>query len=385
MTYETERTPFDMAMELLINNGLNGMADTMKILMDSAMKIEQGRYLHADPYERKDQRHSYANGYKPKTIKTRVGEIQLAIPQTRDSKFYPRSLERGLRSERALKLALAEMYVQGVSTRKIAKITEELCGFEVTSSEVSRASKELDAQFHAWRNRSLGAFSYVYLDARYENVREGGIVRSCAVLIAIGVSESGMREVLGVSVELSEQELHWRHFLSTLKDRGLYGIKLFISDAHEGLKAARNTVFPTVPWQRCQFHLQQNAQSYVPKQSMKQEVADRLRAILHATDELEAKRLLNIFIADYQKPAPKLAAWAEGAIPEGLVVLQMPKSHRRQLRTNNMLERLNKEIKRRTRVASIFPNTESCLRLVSAVAMETSEDWGIGKKYLNMC
>jgi len=385
MTYETECTQFDMAMELLIKNGLNGMADTMKILMDSAMKIEQGRYLHADPYERTDQRHSYANGYKPKTIKTRVGEIQLAVPQTRDSKFYPRSLERGLRSERALKLALAEMYVQGVSTRKVAKITEELCGFEVTSSEVSRASKELDAHLHAWRNRSLGAFSYVYLDARYENVREGGIVRSCAVLIAIGVSESGMREVVGVSVELSEQELHWRHFLSSLKDRGLYGIKLFISDAHEGLKAARNAVFPTVPWQRCQFHLQQNAQSYVPKQSMKQEVADRIRAVLHATDELEAKRLLDIFIADYQKTAPKLADWAEGAIPEGLVVLQMPKSHRRQLRTNNMLERLNKEIKRRTRVASIFPNTEACLRLVSAVAMETSEDWGVGKKYLNMC
>ncbi|MBW6479826.1 MAG: IS256 family transposase [Bacteroidales bacterium] len=385
MTYETECTQFDMAMELLINNGFNGMADTIKILMDSAMKIERGRYLHADPYERTVQRHSYANGFKPKTIKTRVGEIQLAVPQTRDSKFYPSSLERGLRSERALKIALAEMYVQGVSTRKVAKITEELCGFEVTSSEVSRASKELDTQLNAWRNRPLGAFPYVYLDARYENVRHGGIVRSCAVLIAIGIDESGKREVLGVSVELSEQELHWRHFLSALKDRGLYGIKLFVSDAHEGLKAARNAVFPTVPWQRCQFHLQQNAQSYVPKQSMKQEVADRLRAVLHAIDEHEAKRLLDIFIADYQKTAPKLASWAEGAIPEGLVVLQMPQSHRRQLRTNNMLERLNKEIKRRTRVASIFPNTESCLRLVSAVAMETSEDWKAGKKYLNMC
>jgi len=384
MTHETENTQFDMVMELLINNGFDGMAETMRIMMDSAMKIERGRYLQADPYQRTPDRQSYANGFKPKTIKTTAGEIMLAIPQTRDSRFYPSSLERGLRSERALKIALAEMYIQGVSTRKVTKITEQLCGFEVTSSEVSRASKELDVQLASWRNRPLGAFSYVYLDARYEKVRHGGIVRSCAVLIAVGVNETGMREVLGISVELSEQELHWRHFLSALKDRGLYGIKLFISDAHEGLHAARNAVFPTVPWQRCQFHLQQNAQSYVPKQSMKQEVADRIRAIFAATDEQEAKRLLDLFIADYQKTAPKLASWAEGAIPEGLVVLQMPQAHRRQLRTNNMLERLNKEIKRRTRVACIFPNTDSCLRLVTAVAMEISDDWETGKKYLNM-
>ena len=384
MTHETENTQFDMVMELLINNGFDGMAETMRIMMDSAMKIERGRYLQADPYQRTPDRQSYANGFKPKTIKTTAGEIMLAIPQTRDSRFYPSSLERGLRSERALKIALVEMYIQGVSTRKVTKITEQLCGFEVTSSEVSRASKELDVQLASWRNRPLGAFSYVYLDARYEKVRHGGIVRSCAVLIAVGVNETGMREVLGISVELSEQELHWRHFLSALKDRGLYGIKLFISDAHEGLHAARNAVFPTVPWQRCQFHLQQNAQSYVPKQSMKQEVADRIRAIFAATDEQEAKRLLDLFIADYQKTAPKLASWAEGAIPEGLVVLQMPQAHRRQLRTNNMLERLNKEIKRRTRVACIFPNTDSCLRLVTAVAMEISDDWETGKKYLNM-
>ena len=384
MTHETENTQFDMVIELLINNGFDGMAETMRIMMDSAMKIERGRYLQAEPYQRTPARQSYANGFKQKAIKTTAGEIMLAIPQTRDSRFYPSSLERGLRSERALKIALAEMYIQGVSTRKVTKITEQLCGFEVTSSEVSRASKELDVQLTSWRNRPLGAFSYVYLDARYEKVRHGGIVRSCAVLIAIGVNETGMREVLGISVELSEQELHWRHFLSALKDRGLYGIKLFISDAHEGLHAARNAVFPTVPWQRCQFHLQQNAQSYVPKQSMKQEVADRIRAIFAAIDEQEAKRLLDLFIADYQKTAPKLASWAEGAIPEGLVVLLMPQAHRRQLRTNNMLERLNKEIKRRTRVACIFPNTDSCLRLVTAVAMEISDDWETGKKYLNM-
>jgi len=282
MTCNLQNTQFELAMELLIDNGLDGVADAIAIMMNGAMQIERSRYLKAEPYERTDQRQSYANGYKPKTVKTRVGEIQLAVPQSRDGAFYPSSLERGLRSERALKIALAEIYVQGVSTRKVAKITEELCGFEVSSSEVSRASAELDAQLSSWRGRELGSFPYVYLDARYEKVRHGGSVISVAVLIAVGVAISGHREILGVSVELSEHEVHWRQFLSSLKDRGLHGVRLFIADAHEGLKAGRNAVFPAVPWQRCQFHLQQNAQKYVPKQYMKSDVAGRIRAIFNA-------------------------------------------------------------------------------------------------------
>lgn len=310
--------------------------------------------------------------------------MQLAVPQTRDGAFYPSSLERGLRSERALKIALAEMYVQGVSTRKVAKITEELCGFEVSSSEVSRASAELDEQLSSWRNRELGSFPYVYLDARYEKVRHGGSVISVAVLIGVGVSLTGHREILGVSVELSEHEVHWRHFLSGLKDRGLHGVRLFIADAHEGLKAARNAVFPSVPWQRCQFHLQQNAQKYVPKQHMKSEVAGRIRAIFNAPDKPEAERLLDLFLKDYQENAPKLVEWAETALAEGFAVFLFPEQHRKKIRTVNMLERINKEIKRRTRVATLFPNTDSCLRLVSAVAMEISDDWQTGRRYLTM-
>ncbi len=308
----------------------------------------------------------------------------MAVPQTRDGSFYPSSLERGLRSERALKIALAEMYIQGVSTRKVAKITEELCGFEVSSSEVSRVSTELDAQLSSWRGRELGSFPYVYLDARYEKVRHGGTVISVAVLIAVGVSLTGHREVLGVSVELSEHEVHWRHFLSGLKDRGLHGIRLFISDAHEGLKAARNAVFPSVPWQRCQFHLQQNAQKYIPKQYMKSEVAGRIRAIFNVPDDSEAKSLLELFFQDYQTNAPKLVEWAETALPEGLVAFLFPEQHRKKIRTVNMLERINKEIRRRTRVATLFPNTDSCLRLVSAVAMEISDEWQTGRRYLTM-
>jgi transposase-like protein len=382
MTCEVQNTQFDMAMELLIDNGLDGMADAISMLMNTAMQIERSRYLRAEPYERTEQRRSHANGFKPKSVKTRIGEIQLAIPQTRDGAFYPGSLERGLRSERALKIALAEMYVQGVSTRKVARITEELCGFEISSSEVSRASAELDKQLSSWRTRKLGAFPYVYLDALYEKVRHGGAVISVAVLIGVGVSLDGHREILGVSVELSENEVHWRHFLSSLQNRGLHGIRLFISDAHEGLKAARNAVFPSVPWQRCQFHLQQNAQKYVPKQHMKTEVAGRIRTIFNAPDATEAKRLLDLFLNEYQAKAPKLAEWAETALPEGLVVFLLPEGHRKKIRTVNMLERINKEIRRRTRVATLFPNTASCLRLVSAVTMEISEDWQTDKKYL---
>lgn len=384
MTCHPEHNQFDSAMELLIENGFNGIADAVSLLMNTAMQIERSRYLKAEPYERTDQRQSYANGYKPKTVKTRVGKVALAVPQTRDCEFYPQSLERGLRSERALKVALAEMYVQGVSTRKVAKITQELCGFEISSSEVSRASKTLDDQLQAWRDRPLEQFPYVYMDARYEKVRHNGVIIDCAVLLAIGISPSGHREVLGVSVKLSEQEVHWRDFISSLKDRGLHGVKLFISDAHKGLKAARRAVFPTVPWQRCQFHLQQNAQSHVPKRSMKEEVAGRIRAIFTAPDNQEALRLLDIFLADYKESAPELVAWAEEALPEGMVVFSMPEKHWKRLRTDNMLERLNKEILRRTRVATLFPNTASCLRLVSAVVMETSEDWLTAKAYLKM-
>jgi len=384
MTCYNENTPFEQAMELLIENGFNGVADTIGIMMNAAMKIERSRFLKADPYERTKERQGYANGYKQKTVSTRVGSIQLKVPQTRESDFYPSSLERGLRSERALKLALADMYVQGVSTRKVAKITESLCGFEVSSSEVSRASKELDTQLDSWRSRPLGAYPYVYLDARYENVRNGGIVRSSAVLIAIGVSATGHRQVLGVSVELSEAEVHWRNFISNLKDRGLHGVKLFISDAHEGLKAARIATFPSVPWQRCQFHLQQNAGAYVPRKKMKKKVADRIRGIFNAHDDQEALRLLKLFVDDYKDDAPDLVEWAEEAIPEGLVVFQMPSEHRRRIRTSNMLERLNREVSRRTSVVGIFPNTESCLRLVTAVTMEKSDEWETSRAYLNM-
>lgn len=372
------------AAELIAERGLEGLGDAVSMLINEAMRLERERHLAVAPYERSSHRQGYANGYKAKTVKSRLGALELAVPQVREGGFYPASLERGLRSERALKLALAEMYVSGVSTRKVARVTEQLCGLEISSTEVSRCAQTLDDELTAWRERPLGAYPYVVLDARYEKMRHGGTVVDCAVLLAMGVDAEGKRELLGASVALSEAEVHWRAFLKDLAARGLHGVKLFVSDDHAGLKAARAAVFPSVAWQRCQFHLQQNAGHYVPTRSLKKPVAVDIRAIFDAPNEAEAKRLIERFIRTYETKAPKLAQWAETALPEGLAVLALPRHHRKRLRTSNAIEVVNREIKRRTRVATLFPNEASCLRLVSAVAMEISQDWQTGRRYLNM-
>ena len=384
MTCQNNNSNFNAAIELLTENGLDGLGDVMQILINNAMELQRRNHLNANPYERSEERQGYANGFKPKSIKTRLGKLYLQVPQVRDSSFYPDVIDRGMRSERALKVAVAEMYVQGVATRRVKEITEKLCGFEVSSSDVSRAAKLLDEELEIWRSRKLGAFEYLFLDARYEKVRRNGSVVDSAVLLAYGVNADGKRSILGVSVALSEQEAHWRSFLELLIERGLHGIKLITSDAHAGLKAARKAVFPSVPWQRCQFHLQQNAQSYVPKKNMKSEVASDIRASLTAPNETEAKRLLNMAVKKYETLAPELSRWMEHNIPESLTVFQFPEKHRKKLRTSNIAERVNREIKRRTRLVSIFSNVDSCLRLVSALAAEIDEEWQTGNTYMVM-
>ena len=373
-------------LEKLCDEGFDGISGVLVTLLNEAMKLDRSRHLQAGLYERNDNRQGYANGYKPKTIKSRLGELSVHVPQIRDSEedFYPSCLEKGIRSERALKAALAEMYIQGVSTRKIKAITEELCGYEISSTQVSRVTKELDSSLEQWRNRPIGQIKYLILDARYEKVRHGGHVIDNAVLIAYGIDYEGVRHILGASVSLSEAEVHWRDFLESLVARGLHGLEYIVSDAHAGLKAARQAVFPSVLWQRCQFHLQQNAQAYVPKKSMKKEVAEDIRAIFNAKDLDEAKRLLQLTIKKYQNSASKLAEWMEENLPQGFSVFELPRQHRKKLRTSNMAEQINKEIKRRTKIAAIFPNNASCLRLVSAILVEIDEEWSQGRKYLSM-
>ena len=368
--------------EVLFEKGFEGLGSAVELLINEAMRIERERHLKASSYERTEARNGYANGFKPKQLKTRLGALNLQVPQVRAGDFYPSFLERGLRSERALKVSLAEMYIQGVSTRKVNAIIEELCGFEVTSMDVSRASALLDEEFSQWRARPLGSYQHLIVDARYEKVRQGGSVVDSAVLIAYGIDAAGKRHVLGVSVSLSEAEVHWRAFFESLALRGLHGLIGITSDAHTGLKAALRAVFPSVPWQRCQFHLQQNAQSYVPKQRMKKEVAEDIRTIFNAPTREEADRMLRLTMTKYEKTAPQLGEWMETAIPEGLMVFQCKRSHQRRLRTSNLAERVNREIKRRTKIASIFPNTASCERLVTGILIEISEEWEASKVYL---
>ncbi len=387
--HEPDATTIANALELLTEHGYEEMARAIEILLNEAMKIERSSYLKAGPYERSEDRRGYANGYKPKRVKSRLGEFELSIPQASDlvdglEPFYPRALERGERSERALKLAVAQMWVEAVSTRKVKAVTAQLCGLEISSTQVSRAAKLLDEELEAWRSRPLGSHRYLLLDARYEKIRHGGQVVSCAVLLAAGVDASGSRSVLGVSVSLSEAEVHWRSFLQSLQDRGLHGVAAITSDGHAGIKAAVAALFPGAAWQRCQFHLQQNAQAYVPRVEMRREVAADIRGIFNAPNAEEADRLLGRVVEKYREIAPKLAEWMETSLPDGLAVFGLPEAHRRRMRTSNLMERLSKEIKRRTRVATLFPSEESLLRLVSAVVAEISEEWETARTYLCM-
>ena len=364
---------------------MENLGEAISILINEAMKVERSSVLNAQPWQRTDSRTGYANGFKDKIVISKLGKLLLNVPQVRgDVEFYPSALEKGVRSEKALKLAMAEMYIQGVSTRKVTSVLKKLCGLEISSTQVSNASKLLDEELEKWRNREIGRIQYLQLDARYEKVRQDGMVLSCAVLVATGVMEDGKRTVLGTSVSLSEAEVHWRNFLLDLKKRGLHGVKLITSDDHSGLKAALKKVFPSVPWQRCQVHLQRNAVPYVPKMDMRKGVANDIRNIFNAPDQAEAQRLLDFSIEKYKKSASKLSVWMETNIPEGFNVFSLPEHQRKKLRSTNMVERLNREIKRRTRVATLFPNEASLLRLVSAILSETSEEWETGRMYLSM-
>lgn len=384
MTHPPQFSGCREAIQLLAEHGFDGLAEVIELLLNEVMKIERCETLGAAPYQRTEQRRGYANGYKDKTVHSRIGDLHLDVPQTRNVDFYPQALERGIRSERALTAALAEMYVQGVSTRKVSKIVHELCGHEVSSSTVSRLTTQLDEELQRWRERPLSDVPYLILDARYEHVRRGGTVVDMALLVAIGITPDGHRTVLGVSVSDSEAEVHWREFFQSLLARGLCGVRYIVSDAHEGLKAARQACFAGVPWQRCQFHVMQNALRYIPSDAMQEEVVADLRDIFDAPDRAEADRRLRCVVEKYADAASQLADWIETNIPESLTVFCLPTRHRVRMRTSNMLERLNRELKRRNRVVSIFPNEASLLRLASAVLMEVDEGWMSGKKYPTM-
>ena len=384
ITDQLKDTLVEQIIKGLIGEGTEGLKPILELLLNTAMKVERDGFLGATSYERTEERKGYANGYKPKELQTRMGALDLKVPQVRGLGFYPESIEKGTRSEKALKVAIAQMYLEGVSTRKVQDITEKLCGYEVSSTQVSRITQELDEQFEAFRNRPIGEICYLIVDALYLKVRHNGAVIDMAILLAYGVNPEGKKEILGASTSLSEAEVHWREFLQGLSSRGMRGLRLIISDNHSGLRKARMAVFPSLPWQRCQFHLCQNAQSYAPKKSMRAEIAEVMREIFQSPTLEMAIEMKRKAIEKYEKRAPEFSRWLEENIDESLTVYHFPKDHWKKLRTSNGIERVNREIKRRTRVAVLFPNKESALRLVTGVIVEIHEEWITNGPYLDM-
>ena len=377
-------TTVEALLEHLIEHGPNDIATIFARAFELAMQIERERFLRAGHYERTPERHGYANGYKPKRIDTPAGTVTVQVPKTaghEDAAFYPQSLERGRRSVRAVMLAVAEMYIKGVSTREVEAVMREFGIESLSSSQVSRATKLLDGELEAWRTRPLGEIKYLFIDARYEKVRLGGVVRDAAVLSAIGIGPDQRRRVLGVSVALSEAEVHWRAFLEDLQARGMRGVEYVVSDDHAGLRAARRAVLGGAKWQRCQFHLAQNAIHHAPNLGIRKRIGAELREVWNAGSLAKAEAALANLVATHRDTAPKLAEWLEKNVPEGLVVFSLPEHHRRRMRTSNPIERaIQQELKRRTIKVRVFPNEEALERLVSAVLVEIDERWAVDTK-----
>ncbi len=361
------------------------LREIVERVVQGILEAEMEAHIGAAPYERNKERRGQRNGYKPRMLRTRVGTLNLLIPQDREGTFSTSIFARYQRNEKALVLALMEMYIQGVSTRKVTEITETLCGTSFSKSQVSALSGQLDAELNAWRRRPLSARSYPYLfvDANYKDVRVGGRVVSQGVLIVSAVGGGGKREILAVEVADTESESTYNELFSDLKARGLSGVLLVVSDDHLGLKAAAKRHFQGASWQRCQVHFTRNATGKV-KRERRKELAGDLREIFTASGKERAKELADKLSDKWRKTHPKIAEMIEENIEECFSSFAFPQPHRPRIRTTNSLERLNQEIKRRTRVVRIFPNRESCLRLISALCVEHSEEWTSGKRYLNM-
>ena len=356
----------------------------VRAALQEVLEAEMTEAVGAGKGERTASRLGYRSGYYGRTLITRVGKLELRVPQDRDGRFSTELFERYQRSERALVAALAEMYVQGVSTRKVKAITEELCGHSFSASSISAINKKLDESLAQFAHRRLSeAFPYLILDARYEKVRDTGVIAGQAVLIAIGIDWDGRRQVLGVELANRESRSSWRDFLLSLRERGLHGVEFVVADDHAGLKASIREVLPEAAYQRCYVHFLRNALDYVPRK-VDDDCLQELRWLYDRRDLAEARADLAGWISKWQAKYARLVAWVEDNIDETLSFYRLPRQHHKHLKSTNMLERLNEEIKRRTHVVRIFPNAESCLRLIRALCVETHENWLEAHRYLNM-
>jgi transposase-like protein len=363
------------------------LREIVERVVQQILEAEMTEHIGAAPYERGEGRTGHRNGHKPRALRTRVGTLNLLVPQDREGTFSTSLFARYQRNEKALCLALMQMYVEGVSTRKVTEVTEALCGTSFSKSLVSELAGHLDSELEGWRSRRLeaDAYPYLFVDARYEKVRVDGRVVSQGVLLVSGVRADGFREILSVEVSDTESEATYQELFRSLKARGLSGVELVVSDEHQGLKAAVARHFQGVAHQRCQVHYARNLLGMVSHAKRKELAAD-LRGIFAAPDSSSALKLASSVANKWrlEKDSEKVAEHVEERIEECLSCLAFPESHRRRIRTTNGLERLNQEIKRRTRVVRIFPNRGACLRLVSALAIEQSEEWLTGRRYLDM-
>ena len=361
-----------------------GFQEAIRGYIQDVLESEMDAALGAGKWERTSKRVGYRSGYYGRTLITRVGKLELRVPQDRNGRFSTEVFERYQRSEKALVSALSEMYVQGVSTRKVKAITEQLCGHEFSASTVSRINKKLDGELKKFARRQLEeAYPYLILDARYEKVREDGVIRSRAVLIAIGINWEGRRCVLGVELANRETQSSWRAFLEGLRARGLSQVEFVVSDHHAGLRKAVMEILPEAAWQRCYVHFLRNALDHLPRKA-DDDCLKELRWLYDRRCIEEARRDLAAWLSKWQKTYPRLCEWVEDNIEETLTYYRLPAQHHKHLKSTNMLERINEEIRRRTRVIRIFPNEASCLRLVRALTVETHENWIEAIRYINM-
>lgn len=381
---KTEITPVLAVAKDLFSQDSDGLRQLIQTVVQEVLEAEMTDALGAAKGQRSDGRRGYRSGHYPRTIITRVGKIELRVPQDRDGHFSTELFQRYQRSEQALVASLAQMYVQGVSTRKVKAITEELCGHSFSASAISEINAKLDESLAAFANRPLEEpFPYLILDARYEKVRESGVVRSMAVQVAIGVDWEGRRQILAVETANRESRSSWRDFLLKLKQRGLHGVEYIVADDHAGLRAAVRETFTDAYFQRCYVHFLRNALDHLPRKA-DDDCLQELRWMYERRDLKEAKADLAAWLKKWSPRYPKLTLWVEENIEETFTYFRLPMRHRKHMKSTNMLERFNQEIKRRSIVVRIFPNAESCLRLVRALAVETHENWLEENRYLNM-
>jgi putative transposase len=381
---EVQGKPSIVAAKALLKGDPEGLRELVRAVLQEALEAEMSDALGAAKSERTTGRLGYRSGYYGRTLVTRVGKLELRVPQDREGRFSTELFERYQRSEQALVASLAEMYVQGVSTRKVKAVTEELCGHAFSASAISAVNKRLDEGLAAFAGRRLEEpFAYLILDARYEKVREAGIVGSRAVLIAVGIDRDGRRQVLAVELANRESRSAWKAFLLGLRERGLHGVEFVVADDHAGLKAAVREVLPGAFAQRCYVHFLRNALDHLPRKA-DDDCLQELRWIYDRRELAEARADLAAWLRKWSPRYDRLTGWVEENIEETFTYYRLPRQHHKHMKSTNMLERLNEEIKRRTHVVRIFPNAESCLRLVRALAVEAHENWLEASRYLNM-